>query len=99
MNAVSSIARSGMTAALQQLDSSAHNIANGQTSNFRREVVNQRELPNGGVATTVEQTQTIAHDLSADIVQQISSTYSFQANLHTLRTQQDMMGTLVNLQA
>lgn len=99
MNAVSSIGRSGMTAALQQLDSSAHNIANSQTSNFKREVVSQRELPNGGVATTVEQTRTIGHDLAADIVQQISSTYSFQANLHTLRTQQDMMGTLVNLQA
>lgn len=99
MNAVSSIGRSGMTAALQQLDSSAHNIANGQTTNFKREIVSQRDLPNGGVATTVEQTQTIAHDLAADIVKQISSTYSFQANLHTVRTQQDMMGTLINLQA
>lgn len=99
MNAVSSIARSGMTAALQQLDSSAHNIANGQTTNFKRELVTQRELPNGGVTTTVEQSQAIAHDLSGDIVQQISATYSFQANLHTVRTQQDMMGTLIDLHA
>lgn len=99
MNAVSSIARSGMTAAIQHLDSASHNIANTQTPHFRRETVSQRELPNGGVATTVQQTQTVGNDMAQDIVQQISSTYSFKANLHTIRTEQDMMGTLLNLRA
>lgn len=99
MNAVSSIGRSGVTAALQQQEASAHNIANAQTPHFKRETVNQRELANGGVATTIEQSQTVGNDLNAEVVQQISSTYSFQANLHTIRTQQDMMGVLVNLQA
>jgi flagellar hook protein FlgE len=99
MNAVSSIARSGMTAAIQHLDSAAHNIANAQTPHFKREVVSQHELANGGVATTVQQTQTVGNDLSTDIVQQISSTYSFKANQHTIRTEQDMMGTLIDMQA
>lgn len=99
MNAVSSIGRSGMTAALQQLDSASHNIANLETPKFRRETVSQRELPNGGVATTVRQTETVGNDLAQDVVQQISSTYSFKANLHTIRTEQDMMGTLLDLQA
>jgi flagellar hook protein FlgE len=99
MNAVSSIGRSGMTAAIQQLDSASHNIANTQTPQFRRETVSQRELPNGGVATTVDRAQTEGNNESADVVHQISSTYSFKANLHTVRTEQDMMGTLINLQA
>ena len=99
MNAVSSIGRSGMTAAIQQLDSASHNIANTQTPHFQRETVSQRELPNGGVATTVDRSQTVGNDLSADIVHQITATYSFKANLHTIRTEQDMMGTLLNLQA
>ncbi|RZI83311.1 MAG: flagellar basal body rod protein [Rubrivivax sp.] len=99
MNAVSSIAMSGMSAARQQLDSSAHNIANGQTANFKRELVVQRELPDGGVTTTIEQAQTSGNDLDTDLIQQMSATYSFQANLHTIRTQQDMMGTLLDVQA
>jgi flagellar hook protein FlgE len=99
MDAVSSIGRSGMTAALQRQEASAHNIANTQTPHFKRETVSQRELANGGVVTTTEQAQTVGTDLNAEIVEQISSTYSFQANLHTVRTQQDMMGTLINLQA
>lgn len=99
MNAVSSIARSGMTAALQQLDAAAHNIANSETPHFKRETVSHRELANGGVATTIDRAETVGHHLSADIVHEISSTYSFQANLHTLRTQQDMLGTVIDLQA
>lgn len=99
MNAVSSIARSGMTAAIQQLDSASHNIANTETPKFQRETVSQRELPNGGVATTIKRTESVGNDTAQDIVQQMSSTYSFKANLHTIRTEQDMMGTLLNLRA
>jgi flagellar hook protein FlgE len=99
MNAVSSIALSGLSAARQHLDSSAHNIANGQTQGFRRELVVQRELPDGGVTTTTEQAQTSGNDLDTDLVQQMSATYTFEANLHTIRTQQDMMGTLLDMRA
>ena len=66
MDAVSSIARSGMTAALQQQDSAAHNIANSQTPHFKRENVSHRELANGGVATTTERTETVGNNVSAD---------------------------------
>ncbi|MDE2402042.1 MAG: flagellar basal body rod protein [Burkholderiales bacterium] len=99
VSAVSSIARSGMNAAQQHLDTAAHNIANEATDGFRRQSVTQRELPGGGVTTTVEQAQTIGHDLPTDIVQQMSSSYTFEANLRTIRTQQDMLGTLLDMKA
>lgn len=99
MNTVSSIALSGMNAARQNLDSAAHNIANGQTDGFKRQLVTQRELPGGGVTATVETAQSIGSDLPVDMVHEIEATYSFKANLHTMRTHQDMMGTLLNLKA
>ncbi len=97
MNSVSSIALSGMSAARQHLDTTSHNIANGLTPAFRRQEVHQRELPDGGVTTSIEQAQSIGQGIDTDIVEQMSATYSFDANLHTIRTQQDMMGTLLDM--
>ncbi|MES2089953.1 MAG: flagellar basal body rod protein [Pseudomonadota bacterium] len=99
MNSVSSIALSGISAARQHLDAAAHNIANGQTQGFRRQEITQRELPDGGVTTSVEQAQSIGQGIDTDIVEQMSASYSFDANMHTIRTQQDMMGTLLNMTA
>ena len=99
MNSVSSIALSGMSAARQHLDAAPHNIANGQTQGFKRQIVNQRELPDGGVTTSIEQAQTIGQGIDTDIVKQREASYSYNANLRTIRTQQDMMGTLLNMRA
>src|SRR5688500_4534182 len=52
MNSLSSIAQSGIGAAALRLDSAAHNIANGQTPGFRRQVVQQEALPEGGVVVS-----------------------------------------------
>ena len=45
----SSIARSGMNAAMIQLDVSAHNIANAQTPGFKPQRAEMAALPEGGV--------------------------------------------------
>jgi len=51
MASISSIALSGMNAAQTTLNSSAHNIANMNTSGFRRQEVVQSAQPGGGVST------------------------------------------------
>jgi flagellar hook protein FlgE len=99
------IGLSGMRAAQARLDSSAHNVANVQTPGFRRQQVTQSEsAAGGGVDVQVQQAALAGGpdgfaDLAGDLVEQRISLYSFAANLRTVRTQDDMLGSLLNTQA
>jgi len=101
------IGLSGMRAAQQQLGTQAHNIANGQTPNFQRQTVVQTAQVGGGVTTAVGRETTASSadgtGLSAspvdDLVGQRVSLYSFAANLKTVQTQDDMLGTLLDTKA
>ena len=53
MASISSIAQSGMNAAQMTLNSSAHNIANMNTTGFRRQEVLQTSQADGGVSTAL----------------------------------------------
>jgi flagellar hook-associated protein FlgK len=99
---------SGMRAAQRNLDTSAHNIANLQTPGFQRQNVAQTAQPGlGGVNAEVRQQPSAASQpsgnalahLADDVVAQSVSLYSFAANLKTLRTQDHMLGTLLNTSA
>ena len=70
-----SIAFSGLQAAQLRLDSAAHNVANMNTSGFKRQTVTQ------------------------EAVEQMSATYAFKANLQTIKTQDAMMGALLDIRA
>jgi flagellar hook-associated protein FlgK len=96
MNA-SSIAQSGMNAALLRLDSSAHNIANLPTENFRRQEVVQESVAQGGVKASVKQADVAGSSLVDDVVQQHSASYAFIASLKIIQTEKKMMGTLLDL--
>ncbi len=97
MNSVSSIALSGMRTAQVSLDASAHNIANAQTPGFRRQLVAPQTQPGGGVTAVQITSPEAGEALVNDIVQQKVASYGFQANLLTLRTEQRMQGTLLDL--
>lgn len=105
MNAILSTSLSGMQAATTRLDVSAHNIANAQTPDFRREVVQQQTLGTGlaqeqpGVVTTIGKSEEIGADLAADLVEQMQASYSYKANLRSIRTQDEMMGSLLDVHA
>lgn len=99
------IGLSGLRAAQTRLDSSAHNVANVQTQDFRRQQVSQTERPAGsGVDTRVNRDGSSAGSdgfghLAGDLVEQRMSLYSFAANLRTVRTQDEMLGTLLDAKA
>lgn len=99
MNSIASIALSGMHAASLRLGSSAHNIANGLTPDFRRQIVQQESPPEGGVVVSIGQAPAPGHDLARDIVEQRVASYSFKANLGVIRTQDEMLGSLLDLHA
>jgi flagellar hook-associated protein FlgK len=103
-----SIGLSGMRAAQRNLDTSAHNIANAQTPGFQRQTVEQTAASgSGGVNTTLRQAPEAQAqqgggdfaNLADDVVNQRISLYSFAANLKTVQTQDDMLGTLLDTKA
>ncbi|WP_042422355.1 flagellar basal body rod protein FlgC [Comamonas granuli] len=101
MSSITAIASSGLRAAQQRLDASAHNIANAQTPGMRPLRVEQAEAatPPGGVRTSVQRASQPGVALEQEMVDQMSATYAFKANLRTLQTQDRMLGALLNEQA
>ena len=99
MSAITSIALSGLSAASSQLATAAHNIANAQTLGFRRQFVQQTAQPEGGVVVSIGRAAESGDALAADVVSQMSATYAFKANVLTLKTQDRMLGSLLDMKA
>jgi len=99
MNAISSIALSGLQAAQTRMGSSAHNIANAATPSFRRQVVAQQTGANGGVSATIERAPVQGEALAEDLVALKLAQHLFTANLKVLRTHDRMLGTLLDVEA
>jgi flagellar hook protein FlgE len=93
------IARTGLSAATLRLDSAAHNLANALTPGFRRQQVNQHVLAGGGVSANVARTAGIGANLAADLVDQRMALYSFKANLLSIKAQDQMLRSLLDLRA
>jgi flagellar basal body rod protein FlgG len=91
-----SIAQSGMVAAMRQLDSAAHNIANQQTEGFRRQQVVSTEQSGGGVTTVLQKSSNAGHALETDVVSQLQSENAFAANLAVFKTHNRMAGALLD---
>ena len=96
MNSISSIALSGMNAAQASLSSSAHNVANLNTPNFRREEVAQSAQVGGGVNVSRQQSPAEGASLEADVVAQLQAKNAFLANLTVFKTSNQMAGALLD---
>ena len=99
MSSNPSIALSGLNAASSQLATAAHNIANAQTPGFRRQLVQQTAQPEAGVVVSISQAAAAGEALAEDVVTQMAATYAFKANVLTLKTQDRMLGSLLDLTA
>jgi len=100
MNVTSSTALAGMFAEQSKLNSSAHNIANLGTQDFTRQEVVQSTTAGNGTQTTVRSsTSGAGNNLEADLVQQLQSANTYLANLSVFKTNNDMIGTLINTKA
>ena len=99
MNSISAISLSGLQAAQTRLNSSAHNIANGQTEGFRRLEVQQQTQADGGVSTQVDRAAAPGEALATDMVDQLQAKNSFLANLSVFKTNDRMLGSLLDAKA
>ena len=106
-SSAATIGLSGMRAAQQRLDTSAHNVANALTPGFQRQVVTQSAQPGlGGVDAQTGRASGTASagggdfdHLAEDMVAQRMSVYSFAANLRTVETQDRVLGALLDAKA
>ncbi len=89
---------SSMMAHQSWANTNAHNVANVNTEGFaRRETTLNEQAPAGVVAQTREsQTQS---DLAADTTDQITIQRGHEANKPVIQTQDQMLGTLLNIKA
>lgn len=99
MASISSISLSGMHAAQTRLDSSAHNIANTETTPFRRQEVVQTEQKDGGVSTSLSKSSMEGASLETDMVAQLQAKNAFLANLAVFKTSSQMTGALLDQKA
>lgn len=99
MTSISSIALSGMNAARSSLNASAHNIANQNTSGFRRQEVVQSAQSGGGVSTALTTANVEGSSLDTDMVGQLQAKNSFLANLVVFKTSDKMVGAVLDLKA
>lgn len=100
MAPISSIASSGMQAAQQRLQASAHNVANVQTEGFTRlEVVQQSRSETGGVDAATRRAASGGVSLESEMVDQLSARNAFVANATVFRTADRMAGALLNVYA
>jgi flagellar hook protein FlgE len=98
MASISSIGLTGLNAAQLRLDSAAHNVANLNTEGFKRQTVTQEELPHqGGTRASVGRSDQEGVVLEQELVDQISAAYAYKANLKTVQTQDEVLGTLLDM--
>lgn len=102
-SSATAIGLSGMRAAQLKLDSHAHNVANVQTPDFKRQVTTQTARPDsGGVDAQIGRETGVSAPfdrLAEDLVGQRLSLYSFAANLRTVQTEDRMLGALLDAKA
>ena len=88
-----------MNAAQTRLDSAAHNIANTETTPFRRQEVVQAEQKDGGISTSLSKSAVEGSALETDMVAQLQAKNAFLANLAVFKTSNQMTGALLDQKA
>lgn len=88
-----------MNAAKATLNSSAHNIANMNTSGFRRQEVVQAAQIGGGVSTAIATASVEGSSVETDVVEQLKAKNSYLANLAVFKTSNKIAGALLETTA
>ena len=96
--AVSSVALSGIRAAIDRIQASSHNVANLSTEGFRPVKVTQvEEGASGGTRVRVEQAaQPEPVDVVDEIVSANVASIQARASMRVLETDLDLMGSLID---
>ncbi|GGC61078.1 flagellar basal body protein [Undibacterium terreum] len=100
---------SGLQAFQRGLDTSANNIANAQTNGYKPQQASFKEGSNGGVnavvsgngsnGTSTTSTEASGTDLATETVNSLVYKAGFDASAKVVRTADQTLGTLIDIQA
>lgn len=108
-------ALSALSAYGKKLGTTANNIANVNTDEFKKSRVNLQEGVNGGVTAQIQpidtpgsiketiqdgdvvQVESSNVDLAEELTEMIPTQSAYDANLKSIRAQEQMMGTLLDI--
>lgn len=103
MNSLS-ISLSGLNISQTRLDVTANNIANLSTPNFQQKTANLSDQINGGVTVSSITPPRVQNgteennvNLEKQMVNLIENKHLYSANLNAIKTQDQMLGTLINI--
>ncbi len=103
MNTSFPTAVSGIQTVIQRQEAAAANVANVNTPGFQPYTINQVDMPSGGVRV-VNITRTVNPDrgssntdLAVETVNQIRNKNELSANAKVIRTQNTMLGALLDI--
>lgn len=91
-----SIAQSGLAAAQTQLNVSANNIANANSSDFQPSRVDSYSVAGGGVETSIQQVAGPV-DLPSQLTDSMQAGFMYDANAIVIRTADQMLGSLLDI--
>jgi flagellar hook protein FlgE len=97
-NDVSSISLSGINAYSTMMNNTANNIANQNTDKYKPLETTMKDQAGGGViaSTNASQYQDTV-DLSKEVVNMMVAENGIKANLQTLKTQQGMQKSVIDI--
>lgn len=97
---------SGLQAYSSALGSSAHNVANANTAGFVPQQLDFQEQANGGITTHIGTENSNASsqgdsgtDLASEIVQSIQFQFGFDVSAKIVKTNDEILGALINIKA
>jgi flagellar basal body rod protein FlgC len=110
VNSVSSIALSGLSLATERLARSAQNVANVDTPGYEPQSVVAVSQAGGGVTSAASAPQPTFErgrdevlgsgtDMISETAEQLGAAQQFKASIALLKTDQDMMQSLLDLKA
>ena len=92
------VSSSSIQAHGQWINSSAHNVANVNTEDFRARSTHLEEQGEGGVSAQTRQNEERTN-LARETSDQIAAQRGIEANAQTIRTYDETLGTVLNIKA
>jgi hypothetical protein len=99
VNPIASSARFGLDAARMQLDSSARGIAGAWAGPSRTQAAARQQGAQGHADGAATRAPAAGATLAGNLISQKTALYAFKANLRMLQTQDQMIGTLLDMRA
>lgn len=90
---------SGLNAMQTRIDVNAYNTSNSMTSSFRPQTVTLSDTSTGGVTASVQRSESNSNDMAGNMIDDTVSLRTYQANAKMIQTQDQMIGTLLNITA